>query len=54
MKPVFEERCCRIADRLAAGEAALDYIATHIAPKFGVSTEVIAKRLRVEKFWPPK
>jgi hypothetical protein len=39
---------------LAAGEAALDYIATRIAPKFGVSAEVIAKRLRVEKLWPPK
>jgi len=36
------------ADWLAADEAALDYIATLIAPKFGVSTEVIAKRLRVE------
>lgn len=42
------------ADWLAADEAALDYIATRIAPKFGVSTEVIAKRLHVEKLWPPK
>ena len=33
--------------------AALDYIATRIAPKFGVSAEVIAKRLRAEKLWPP-
>jgi hypothetical protein len=33
--------------------SALDYIATRIAPKFGVSAEVIAKRLRVEKLWPP-
>ena len=41
------------SDWLAADEAALDYIATRIAPKFGVSTEVIAKRLRVEKLWPP-
>lgn len=41
-------------DWLAADEAALDYIATRIAPKFGVSSEVIAKRLRVEKLWPPK
>lgn len=41
------------ADWLAADEAALDYIATRIAPKFGVSAEVIAKRLRVEKLWPP-
>jgi hypothetical protein len=38
---------------LAADEAALDYIAKRIAPKFGVSTEVIARRLRVEKLWPP-
>jgi hypothetical protein len=38
---------------LVADEAALDYIATRIAPKFGVSAEVIAKRLRVEKLWPP-
>jgi hypothetical protein len=30
-----------------------DRIATRIAPKFGVSAEVIAKRLRVEKLWPP-
>ena len=42
------------SDWLAADEAALDYIATRIAPKFGVSVEVIAKRLRVEKLWPPK
>jgi IrrE N-terminal-like domain len=41
------------SDWLAADEAALDYIATRIAPKFGVSVEVIAKRLRVEKLWPP-
>ncbi len=41
------------ADWLAADEAALDYIATRIAPKFGVSAEVIAKRLRAEKLWPP-
>jgi hypothetical protein len=33
--------------------SALDYFATRIAPKFGVSAEVIAKRLRVEKLWPP-
>jgi Zn-dependent peptidase ImmA (M78 family) len=41
------------SDWLAADEAALDYIATRIAPKFGVSVEVIAKRLRAEKLWPP-
>ncbi|MBM3852107.1 MAG: hypothetical protein FJ399_03020 [Verrucomicrobia bacterium] len=42
------------ADWLAADEAALDYMATRIASQFGVSAEVIAKRLRVEKLWPPK
>ncbi len=42
------------SDWLAADEAALDYMATRIAPKFGVSGEVIAKRLRVEEFWPPQ
>jgi Zn-dependent peptidase ImmA (M78 family) len=41
------------ADWLAADEAALDYIASRIAPKFGVSMEVIAKRLRTGKLWPP-
>jgi uncharacterized protein DUF955 len=41
------------SDWLAADEAALDYIATRIAPRFGVSVEVVAKRLRVEKLWPP-
>jgi hypothetical protein len=40
------------ADWLTADEAALDYIATHIEPMFGVSTEVLAKRLRAEKLWP--
>jgi len=34
---------------MASDEAALDDLATRIAPKFGVSWEVIAKRLRVEK-----
>jgi Zn-dependent peptidase ImmA (M78 family) len=42
------------SDWLAADEAALDYIAARIAPKFGVSAEVIARRLRVEKLWPPE
>ena len=42
------------SDWLAADGAALNYIATRIAPKLGVSAEVIAKRLRVEKLWPPK
>jgi hypothetical protein len=40
------------SDWLAADEDAFDYIATRIVPKFGVSAEVIAKRLRVEKLWP--
>ena len=41
------------SDWLAADEAALDYIATRIALRFGVSAEVIARRLRAEKLWPP-
>lgn len=41
-------------DWLAADEAALDYIATRIAPKFGVSMEVIAGRLPAEKLWLPQ
>jgi hypothetical protein len=52
MKPVSDERCGHVVARLSADEAALDYIATRIAPKFGVSAEVIAKRLRAEKLWP--
>jgi hypothetical protein len=39
--------------RPVADEAALNSIATRIAPKFGASAEVIAKRLRVKKLWPP-
>ena len=53
MKPVSDERCCHVVDRLAADEAALDNLATRIAPRFDVSTEVNAKRLRAEKLWPP-
>ena len=41
------------SDWLAADEAALDYMATRIAPEFGVSAEAIGKRLRVERLWPP-
>jgi hypothetical protein len=41
------------SDWRAADETVLDYIATRSAPKFGVSAEVIAKRLRAEKLWPP-
>jgi hypothetical protein len=50
-KPTSKTEC--VVNWLAAGEAALDHIATRIAPKFGVSAEVIAKRSRVEKLWPP-
>jgi len=49
-------QCAQVAgysDWLPADEAALDYIATRIAPKFGVSAEAIAKRLRVETLWSP-
>jgi len=49
----FTAQAADYSDWLAADEAALDYIATRIAPKFGASAEVIAKRLRVEKLWPP-
>ncbi len=28
-------------------------VPARIAPKFGVSAEIIAKRLRVDKLWPP-
>jgi hypothetical protein len=60
-KPLFEASQAAIqsaqtagySDWLAADAVALDYIATRIAPKFGVSAEVIAKRLRAEKLWPP-
>src|SRR5207302_741482 len=38
----------------ATGETALGFVANHIRRSFGVSAEVIAKRLRVEKLWPPK
>jgi hypothetical protein len=42
-----------VPDWLAAAEAALDCFATRIAPKFGVSMDVIAKRGHSEKIWPP-
>ncbi len=53
-KAVATAKSAGFAERLAAEEAALDYIATRIAPKFGVSAEVINKRLRGEKLWPPE
>lgn len=37
----------------ASGETALGFIANHICRRFGVSAEVIARRLRIEQFWPP-
>ena len=41
------------SDWLADDEAALDYIASRITPKLGASVEVVARRLREEKHWPP-
>jgi hypothetical protein len=38
----------------ATGETALGFIANHICRRFGVSAEVIARRLRIEGFWPPR
>ena len=37
----------------ASGETALGFIANHICRRFGVSAEVITRRLRIEEFWPP-
>lgn len=41
------------SDWLAPDEAALAHIATRVVPEFGVSAEVITRRLRAEKLWPP-
>jgi hypothetical protein len=49
----FTAQAAGYSDWVAADEAALDYIPARSAPKFGVSVEVIAKRLRVEKLCPP-
>jgi hypothetical protein len=38
----------------ATGETALDFVSNHIRRRFGVSSEVIARRLRIEQLWPPK
>lgn len=38
----------------ASGETALSFIANHISRRFGVSAEVIARRLRIEEFWSPE
>jgi hypothetical protein len=35
------------------GETALGFVANHICRRFGVSAEVIARRLRIEQLWPP-
>jgi hypothetical protein len=47
--PIYQMQADGVLARPAADEAMLDCIATRIASKFGVSAEVIAKRLRVEK-----
>jgi hypothetical protein len=51
--PINQMQADGVLARPVASEVALNYIATRIAPKFGVPAEVIAKRLRVEKLWPP-
>jgi len=38
----------------ASGETALGFIANHICRRFGVSADVISRRLRIEEFWPPE
>ena len=38
----------------ASGETALSFIANHICRRFGVSADVVARRLRIEGLWPPK
>jgi hypothetical protein len=38
----------------ASGETALGFVANHLCRQFGVSAEVIARRLRIEEFWPPR
>jgi hypothetical protein len=53
-KAIQTAQAAGYSDWLAADEVAVDYIATRLAPKFGVSTEVLAKRLRIEKLWPPR
>ncbi|MCX7723230.1 MAG: ImmA/IrrE family metallo-endopeptidase [Verrucomicrobiae bacterium] len=45
-------RAAGYSERLLANDSAIDYIATRIGPTFGVSAEVIARRLRSEKLWP--
>ena len=34
-------------------DMALDFLGTYISKTFNVSAEVISKRLRIEKLWPP-
>lgn len=38
----------------ASGETAIGFVANHICRRFGVSAEVITRRLRIEEIWPPK
>lgn len=37
----------------ASGETALGFVANHVRRRFGVSSEVITRRLRIEELWPP-
>ena len=37
----------------ASGETALSFFANHISRQFGISAEVIVRRLRIERLWPP-
>lgn len=47
--------CASFASSTATTRAtALRFIANHICRRFGVSAEVIARRLRIEEFWPPE
>lgn len=46
-------RAAGFAEWDASGETALGFIASHIGRRFGVSAEVITRRLRIEEFWPP-
>ena len=37
-----------------SGETALSFVSSFICKQFGVSAEVISRRLRIEQLWPPK
>ena len=53
-EPVETARAAGFTEWDASGETALSFIANHICRRFGVSAEVIARRLRIEEFWPPQ